>query len=172
MKFIITPIFLFFIHNCFSQQLLVKIAMENKSKAGYGVEMYYVFNNADEFKRSISNISKFTEREILNAFEHPLVEPGLSVGLCEPLDKVQKKNSDFIQKFRSATIEKNGLQVSISVSCAFVEYCVFDLPNKHWGSYDVSFKKAAVITAYRKHRKKISQTTLNDIENLFNKIPD
>jgi len=172
MKFISIPIFLFFIHNCFSQQLLVKVAMENKSKVGYGVVMYYVFNNTDEFKSSISNISKFTEREILNAFNFPLVEPGLSVGICEPLDKVRKKNSNFIQKSRSVTIEKNDLRVSISVSYAFVEYCVFDLPNKYWGSYDVSFKKAAVITAYRKHRKKIPPTTLNDIENLFNKIPE
>lgn len=171
MKFIITPIFFFFIHNCFSQQLLVKIAMENKSKIGYGVEMFYVFDNADEFKSNISNISKFTEREILNAFNLPLVEPGLSAGNCEPFDKLLKKNSDFIQKPKNIVLAKTEWDVSISVSFVFVEYCVFDLPVRYW-SYDVHFKKAAVITAYRRHRKKISQTTLNDIENLFNKLPD
>lgn len=172
MKFVIILIYLLFVHSCFSQQLLVKIEMENKYKIGYGVEMYYVFNNVDEFKKSISNISMFTERDILNAFCYPLVEPGTSIGVCEPFDTLQKRNSDYIQKYRRIIIEKNNLKVSISISYAFIEYCSFDLSSKYWGSYDVSFSKAAVITAYKKYRKKIAKATLNDIESLLKKIPN
>jgi len=171
MKFILAPIFFFFINNCFSQQLLMKVEMENNFKSGYGLEMYFVFNNLDELKSSVSSISHFTERAILNAFDYPLVEPGLSLGICDSLDNIRKRNSDFIQKYRSISLEKNELKVSISISSAFVEYCVFDLPNKFWGSYDVSFKKAAVIVAYRKVLRKIPKTTLIEIKNLFNKIP-
>ncbi|MCX8080121.1 MAG: hypothetical protein N3F09_02670 [Bacteroidia bacterium] len=171
MKIVIALMFFFFINNCFSQQLLIRVIIESKSKIGYGVEMYYVFNNADEFKHGISNISKFTEREILNAFNYPLVEPGMAFGICGPLDKLQKKNSDFIKKSRRLFMEKSDLRVSVSISSAFVEYCIFYLPNKYW-SYDVSFTKAAVITDYKKHSKKISKTTLNEIKILFKKIPD
>lgn len=170
-KLIITPIFLFIVFNCFSQQLLVKITMKSKTKIGYGVEMYYVLNSANDFISGISNITKFTEREILNAFEYPLVEPGLSAGNCEQFDKLQKKNSDFMHTPKNIVLAKNEWDVSISVSFVFVEYCVFEMPVRYW-SYDVHFKKAAVVTAYKKHRKKISQTILNDIKHLFNNIPE
>ena len=39
-------------------------------------------------------------------------------------------------------------------------------------NYDVDFKKAAVITDYKKCRKKVPKQIINDIQNLFDNIPD
>ena len=181
MRNIILSIFFFLLaDNCFSQQILIKIIMEYRSTdsygvetilAGYGVEMYYVLGSVDEFKENISEISKFTERDILATFKHPLVEPGFSFGHCDTLDNLQKSNSDFFNRNRSIFIKRNGLQVSILISYASVEYCEFYSPYKLW-NYDVDFKKAAVITDYKKCRKKVPKQIINDIQNLFDNIPD
>ena len=115
MRNIILSIFFFLLaDNCFSQQILIKIIMEYRSTdsygvetilAGYGVEMYYVLGSVDEFKENISEISKFTERDILATFKHPLVEPGFSFGHCDTIDNLQKSNSDFFKRNRSIFIK-------------------------------------------------------------------
>ncbi|MBV6484515.1 MAG: hypothetical protein KFKLKKLM_01021 [Flavobacteriales bacterium] len=173
MKYLLTiPILAFSIH-CFSQQVIVRIMIEDTQKSGYGAEMFYLFDDKTDFKKSILKINSITEREILNAFDMPLVEPNESLGECQNRDNLKKSNIDFLRKVRKAKIKRGNTQILISVSLVSVEYCEFILTNKFWGSYDVNFKKAAVIIANKDKScsKRISKSYINEIQELFENIP-
>lgn len=158
---------------CFSQQIIVSIALEDAKRDGYGVEMFYLFEDKNDFKKSISKMNSITEREILNAFDIPLVEPNESLGKCQDIDTLKKSNIDFLRKSRKIKIEKRNIKILISVSPISVDYCEFILANKYWGSYDVNFKKAAVIIASKNKgcSKRISKCYMKEIKEMLKNIP-
>lgn len=158
---------------CFSHQIIVRIVIEETKSYGYGVEMFYLFEDKNDFKESISKINSVSEREVLNAFKIPLVEPKESLGRCRNIDTLRKSNIDFFRKKRTIKIEKGNTIILISVSPISVDYCEFALTNKYWGSYDVNFKKAAVIIANRNKGcgKRIPKSYMKEIQELFKNIP-
>lgn len=173
MRYFLIILGLAFSIQCFSQQIIVKIVIEDTKRDGYGVEMFYLFEDKNDFKKSISKINSITEREILNAFDIPLVEPNESLGKCQDIDTLQKRNIDFLRKRRKTKIENGDTKILISISPISVDYCEFILTNKYWGSYDVNFKKAAVIINNKNKdcSKKISKSYMREIKELFKNIP-
>ncbi|QTY27308.1 hypothetical protein [Flavobacterium sp. CS20] len=173
MRFFLIILGLAFSIQCFSQQIIVSIVLEDTKREGYGVEMFYLFEDKNDFKKSVSKLNSITEREILNAFDMPLVEPNESLGKCQDIDTLQKRNIDFLRKSRKTKIEKRNIKILISVSPVSVDYCEFILTNKYWGSYDVNFKKATVIIANKNKgcSKRISKSYMKEIKELFKSIP-
>jgi len=174
MKKILVILLFSYSNNCYSQQLLMKVELESKTKVGWGVEMYYLFDSISQLKNELSKIAYFTEPDLLNGFSKPLVEPlsVLDVEKCFPFDNLQKENTNFLKKYRKSMVEKGNLIASISISYVSVEYCMFDLYIRYWaGGYNIWSKKAAVIISYKKHSKKISKSCFREIIGLFETIP-
>jgi hypothetical protein len=172
MRCIIIIVFFFITYNNFSQQILMKVSIKDKTLIGYGGEIYYVVNDFDEFKVSLSKISKFTDKNIFNVIKYPLVEPGFSFGICETKDRLRQENSDFFKKTRRIIIEKKNFEVTILICYAFVEFCIFDLPFNFSGCLGVDFKEAAVIISYKKCRKRVQKRIVIEIKNILSQIPD
>lgn len=154
-----------------NQVVITMIRLTDNSKIGYGVEMYYLSEDVNEIINKAKNMTVFNEREVHKVFGLPLVEPQFSLGKCVQRDTLQISNHKLLMNCRKMHLLNGNFHLSIYVSLVFVNYCVFILHNKYWGSYDVNFREAAVITKFRKCKNKIPKKKLYEIVNILRSVP-
>lgn len=167
MRTTLTILFFAWAHSILAQDTIVKLLMIDKTKVGHSVEMFFIADDFSKIKTKIIEMESPSEREIINLFGIPLIDPNTATGECESSDTLNQQNQFLLRHKKKATLEKGNYIIELYFSAVKIDYCIFVLHGKYWGSYDVAFKRAAVVTSYASAGR-LSKNDKMRIEELIN----
>jgi len=163
MKYLVTALLLLLSQFGYSQ-IILKLKLVYKNEVGHSVEMYYLIDSLEKTTNAVSVIKKVNEGNLLSSIGLPLEETGHLESQCDGKDTLNLVYNDFLSKKHTQKFLIKGSSFNLKLSLVKVstDFCIYNLYYNHWGSYDVNFKQAAVLTS----RPKITKFSKRELKQI------